>query len=142
VAEDAERGLPPAGFYTDPSGSDRKRWWDGETWGELQELPEDVVSAEPPPLWHHQHKVIEEPPPRDPSPRGWGALAEKNGSAISTLVISLIYVVLGATFHIVFFGILPIFTALASYRRREFLWPVAAAAAVGTLVFSLSALHR
>jgi len=69
-------------------------------------------------------------------------LAEKNGSALTTVAIAALYVIMAAAFHIHFLGIVPIFTAMASYRRREFLWPLAAALAVGTLVFSLSGLHH
>ena len=25
---------PPPGWYDDPHGSDRERWWDGTVWGE------------------------------------------------------------------------------------------------------------
>ncbi len=143
MAEDPAKPLPPAGWYKDPAGTDARRWWDGQAWGGLEELPQIDAGGEQPPVDQHRPKVIERPPTRSSpvGPRGFASLAEKNGSALTTVAIAIVYVALAAAFHIHFFGILPIFTALASYRRREFLWPLAAALAVGTLVFSLSALH-
>jgi hypothetical protein len=143
MAEGPARGLPPAGWYKDPAGSDAKRWWDGQAWGALEEPSRIDAGGEQPPIDQHRPKVIEQAPPRSSpvGPRGFAYLAERNGSALTTVAIAVLYVVLAATFHIHFFGILPIFTALASYRRREFLWPLAAALAVGTLVLSLSGLQ-
>lgn len=141
MTEDAAGRLPPAGWYKDPSGTDAKRWCDGQAWGRLEEPPRLDAGGEQPPIDQHRPKVIESPPPRS-SPRGFAYLAEQNGSALTTVAIAVVYAFLDAAFHIHVLGILPIFTAMASYRRREFLWPLAAAVAVGTLVFSLGALHH
>ena len=51
--------LPPAGWYPDPEGSDRKRWWDGNGWTDQLQAP--PVSA-PRPLWADDSYV----PPEEP----------------------------------------------------------------------------
>lgn len=39
---------PPAGFYDDPEGSGRKRWFDGSTWSDHYQTAISAVPASPP----------------------------------------------------------------------------------------------
>jgi hypothetical protein len=57
----------PAGWYKDPAGSDRLRYWDGATWSDSWASP----AAPPPPV----PPPPVPPPPMAPPPPNWGAAA-------------------------------------------------------------------
>lgn len=59
---DSRGSAVPAGWYKDPAGSDRLRYWDGATWSDSWASP----AAPPPPA---------PPPPMAPPPPNWGAAA-------------------------------------------------------------------
>ncbi|WP_168626074.1 MULTISPECIES: DUF2510 domain-containing protein [unclassified Cryobacterium] len=81
--------LPPAGWYPDPEGGDRKRWWDGSGWTDQLQAP--PVSA-PRPLWADDSYVPpEEPvsftipeakPTIEPEPQRW-----QRGPAVRTPIV-------------------------------------------------------
>jgi len=43
----AQIGSPPAGWYTDPSGQHRARYWDGAGWSHTAADSRHIVAAEP-----------------------------------------------------------------------------------------------
>lgn len=46
-------GLPPAGWYPDPTNPQRPRWWDGAAWTDLQPAPLSApgVNTQTPWIW-------------------------------------------------------------------------------------------
>lgn len=68
---------------------------------------------------------------------GAKGLYARNQFASITVLIALVYVLLGVTTHFVLFGIVPVFLAVRSFMRKEQLAPVAAIAAVGAFVFAV-----
>ena len=69
---------------------------------------------------------------------GAKGLYERNQFASITVLVALVYVLIGLTTHFVLFGIVPVFLAVRSFMRKEQLAPVAAIAAVGALVFAVA----
>lgn len=59
---------PPAGWYADPSGTPRQRYWDGEQWTTSYDPPADEGPATPPP-----------PNPAADEPSAWSSLLEFSG---------------------------------------------------------------
>jgi hypothetical protein len=71
------------------------------------------------------------------APRRAGILGQSGSrSALITLAIVAVYLVIAAETRIVFFGILPLGYALRSKRMREPLWPLAMAAAVLSIIIA------
>lgn len=69
-----------------------------------------------------------------------GSLVKQNQLAMITMAVTVVYIVVALTAHIVFLGIAPVLMCVRSFQRREPLAPlaaVAAAVAVGTAVVFL-----
>jgi len=126
----------PPGWYPDPHGSGGSlRWWDGGTWTENVSAPGGPgpqVAPAYPGAQAGQYPAAARPP------AGAKGLYERNQYASITVLIALVYVLIGLTTHFVLFGIVPVFLAVRSFMRKEQLAPVAAIAAVGALVFAVA----
>lgn len=57
---------PPAGWYPDPTGGSRLRWWDGTDWSEHHRAPPTASQLDI--EAHHQQPAVEGPP--RPAPTG------------------------------------------------------------------------
>ena len=148
--------LPPAGWYPDPEGSDRKRWWDGSGWTDQLQAP--PVSA-PRPLWADDSYVPpEEPvtftvpqaPPSETEPQRWQRgpavrqpivpVAVKNTPADVGFILAIIGVVINpagllslAALILGFVGLRRSGTARPPVGRGRSIWAIVLGA-VGTIL--------
>jgi hypothetical protein len=82
--------LPIAGWYPDPQGSTRSRWWDGARWGELAPEPAMSPSVPQTPSWTHvapaaagprfSAAAVADVAPRPPAPSAVG-MRSRNDTA-------------------------------------------------------------
>jgi hypothetical protein len=153
--------LPPAGWYPDPEGSDRKRWWDGNGWTDQLQAP--PVSA-PRPLWADDSYVPpEEPvaftmpearPTIEPEPQRWQRgpavrqpivpVAVKNTPADVGFILAIIGVVINpagllslAALILGFVGLRRSGSATPPVGRGRSIWAIVLGA-VGTILGVLS----
>jgi hypothetical protein len=134
--------LPPAGWYPDPNGSPHQRWWNGQDWtddlAQTAATPAAVGASTPATGYAPQSY------PGYPSARPYQG-APRNGLQSSrysliTVGVSALYVLLAATSHVVFIGVLPALMAFRSFQAKEKLAPVAAVAAVVSIIVAFTAL--
>ena len=80
--------------------------------------------------------------PRGPTPAapatGVNGLYHRNPSTAVTLILCVIYVIIGATTKVVFLGIAPVFMTVRAFQRKEQYAAVAAVAAVLAVVLAVA----
>jgi hypothetical protein len=83
-------------------------------------------------------------PPVPAGAHAWGGgpaaptgFARRNGASLATLALVLLYVLIAATTHYVFFGFLPVVLAARAFRAKEPMAVAAAALAGGALLFAI-----
>ena len=122
----------PPGWYPDPQNpAGGTRWWDGTQWSS---------KVGPAPTYPGQAPVgvapsMTVPPAPRPIPPATGlmGLYQQNQFSALTVAISLVYLVVGAAIHVVFFGIIPVVLTVRAFSRKEpyaFVGAIAAAVAV------------
>ncbi|MDE3204822.1 MAG: TPM domain-containing protein [Acidobacteriota bacterium] len=74
---------------------------------------------------------------------GGGTLAGRNQASALAIGLAALYIVIALAAHVVFFGIVPVVTAVRAFRRREALAPLAAVAAGLSVVVAIAVIfHR
>jgi len=128
---------PPPGWYPDPQNpAGGARWWDGTQWlPNVGPAPSSVVLA--PGGFDPNVPMLRGPVPASPA-TGIRSLYHRNPSTAVTLILCLIYVVIGATTKAVFLGIAPVFMTVRAFQRKEQYAAVAAVAAVLAVVLAVA----
>jgi len=81
--------------------------------------------------------MLRGPVPAAPA-AGIKGLYHRNPSTAVTLILCVIYVVIGATTNVVFLGIAPVFMTVRAFHRKEQYAAVAAVAAVLAIVLAVA----
>ncbi len=81
--------------------------------------------------------MLREPVPAAPATDIKGLL-HRNPSTAVTLILCVIYVVIGAATKVVFLGIAPVFMTVRAFQRKEQYAAVAAVAAVLAVVLAVA----
>jgi hypothetical protein len=131
----------PAGWYTDPSGADGQRWWNGQSWSDSvapvatqpagspavpdTSMVDTVLPAANAPAMTSVHSY----PVTQQTYQSRNAPAS-NRTAFITFAVVAVYLVIALETRLVVFGFLPLGLALRSNRQREPLAPFAIGAAV------------
>ena len=143
----------PPGWHPDPSDASGAtyRWWDGTQWT-AQTQPAAVAGA---PLQQPNPQTWDQPPafgqqPQQPPAWGqpsWGqpqpaqnwarnngfaqrSFGRSNQASLTAVGVSVLYVIVAFTAHIVFLGILPAMMTFRAFQRKEALAPLAVVATV------------
>jgi hypothetical protein len=71
-----------------------------------------------------------------------GGFFAQNRLSVYTLGLSLLYLALAVTTHIVFLGIAPAIATVRAFQRKERLAPAALAAAAVTIIIGIAVFRR
>jgi hypothetical protein len=148
----------PAGWYPDPTAPGTQRWWDGQQWGPPAEpaatspgngFPAQPAYGQPP----YGQPPYGQPPYGQPGRRGGlygggmyggrygrGRPIGRNHFSFIALGVSAVYLAIGLATGFVLLGIVPVLMSVRAVRRKEPLSPLAVAAAVVVVVFSIAIL--
>ncbi len=160
---------PPPGWHPDPADpATSVRWWNGTHWTELtQPAPSGGSGPAAGGGWSGWGGG---PGGWGGGPGGWsggggpggwsgwgggpgagsgwgrgggGTLARRNQASALAIGLAALYIVIALSAHVVFFGIVPVVTAVRAFRRREALAPLAAVAAGLSVVVAVAVIfHR
>jgi hypothetical protein len=159
----------PPDWYPDPSSASSRiyRWWDGQAWTKQTAVGKPAATevlppAPPAPVATSSSygtaqysngdscmapsQVLAEAPvevpvaPSAASRIGSQSLWQRNQSAIITMGIVAVYLVLAVKTHIVMFGVWPFLTSIRSWQRKEPLAGLAVCAAVVAVLVAIIAL--
>ncbi len=134
---------PPPGWHPDPADpATSMRWWNGTHWTELtQPAPSGGSGPAAGGGWSGWGGG-------PGAGSGWGrggggTLARRNQASALAIGLAALYIVIALSAHVVFFGIVPVVTAVRAFRRREALAPLAAVAAGLSVVVAVAVIfHR
>ena len=134
---------PPPGWHPDPADpATSVRWWNGTHWTELtQPAPSGGSGPAAGGGWSGWGGG-------PGAGSGWGrggggTLARRNQASALAIGLAALYIVIALSAHVVFFGIVPVVTAVRAFRRREALAPLAAVAAGLSVVVAVAVIfHR
>jgi hypothetical protein len=122
---------PNPGWYADPQQPERLRWWDGRQWS-AQSMDDDWNQYPAAPVAAPQYV------PQYAQPSYGAKPAAGNTYAVIAMVVSAAYLVIAMTAGVVLLGIVPVLMTVRSFRAKERLAPVAAAATAVAVVVGLA----
>jgi hypothetical protein len=145
-----------AGWYPDPTGAPSLRWWDGRQWTPNTHAGAAAISTstrsdsgwdpgagfingvQTSPQQQHAGGYS---PPQNGQPVGalnhGVATKGRNHYSLITFGVGALYLVLAFVTHFVLVGFVPLAISLRAKRSGEPLAPLAMAAAIGVILFSL-----